>query len=82
LGVFQGGAFEPEILSITRFPKKQWNLLLSALQRVGLIQTEYLPDFRIPYLKFHPTLAQTLWAPLSLEEQKKILGVGNGFFPQ
>ncbi len=75
LGVFQGGAFEPEILSITRFPKKQWNLLHSALQRVGLIQAEYLPDFRIPYLKFHPTLAQTLWAPLSLEEQKKILGI-------
>ncbi len=75
LGVFQGGAFEPEILTVTKFPKKQWKLLLSALQQVGLIQAEDLPDFIIPYLKFHPTLAQTLWARLSLEEQERIHGI-------
>jgi hypothetical protein len=73
LGVFQGGAFEPEILAILELSKKQWRLLQSALESAGLIQLEFLPDFKIPYLHFHPMLAPTLWARLSPEQQNQII---------
>jgi len=72
LGVFQGGAFEPEILAITKIPKKQWRLLRSALENAGLIQAEFLQDFVAPYLKFHPTLAPILWRRLPPLVQNQI----------
>ncbi|RKZ86933.1 MAG: hypothetical protein DRR19_14265 [Candidatus Parabeggiatoa sp. nov. 1] len=68
LGVFQGGAFEPDLLEITAFNKKQWHLLRSTLETGGLIKLELLPTFKVPYVKFHPTLAATLQARFSVAE--------------
>jgi hypothetical protein len=69
LGVFQGGAFEPDLLEITGLNKKQWHLLRSALETCGLIKLELLPTFKVPYVKFHPALAATLHARFSLAEE-------------
>jgi tetratricopeptide (TPR) repeat protein len=73
LGVFQGGAFEDELLVITEFSEEQWQKLRPALEATGLIQTEHLPGFNVPYLKFHPTLALALWSRLSSDEQAELL---------
>lgn len=73
LGVFQGGAFEYDLLKITEFSESQWQKLRPALEATGLIQPEYLPNFNVPYLKFHPTLAPALWLRLSESEQVELL---------
>jgi len=72
LGVFQGGAFEPDLLALTHFNKKQWQVLRAALETTGLIQIEILPKFKVPYIKFHPSLAPALWTRLSSQEQAKL----------
>ncbi len=69
LGVFQGGAFEPQILNITEFAPEQWQQLRSALERTGLVQIEMLEYWTVPFLRFHPTLAPVLWRRLSAMEQ-------------
>jgi len=71
-GVFQGGVFEPDLLTLTRFKKKQWQVLRAALETTGLIQIEILPAFKVSYIKFHPSLAPTLWTRLSSKEQAKL----------
>jgi len=70
LGVFQGGAFEPDLLEITDFSKKQWQLLRSILETTGLIQFEFLHYFKVPYIKFHPSLAPALWTNFTSEEEQ------------
>ncbi|NMF62314.1 hypothetical protein DP113_22255 [Brasilonema octagenarum UFV-E1] len=73
LGVFQGGAMEPDLLEITEFSESQWQKLRPALEATGLIQPEHLPGVGNPYLKFHPTLAPALWSRLSTEVQTELL---------
>jgi hypothetical protein len=73
LGVFQGGAMEPNLLAITEFSESQWQKLRPALEATGLIQPEHLPGVRFPYLKFHPTLAPALSSRLSTEVQTELL---------
>ncbi len=70
LGVFQNGVFEPDLLEITDITKKQWSLLSSVLKDAGLIQFENLPLFKVPYIKFHPVLAPTLWSHIAEERDK------------
>jgi tetratricopeptide (TPR) repeat protein len=72
LGVFQGGAFEEQILKITEFSPEQWQQLRSALERIGLAQVEVLEDITVPFLRFHPTLAPVLWGQLSVAEQANL----------
>jgi tetratricopeptide (TPR) repeat protein len=73
LGVFQGGAFELDLLKITEFSELQWQKLRPALEATGLIQPEHLPGVCVPYLKFHPTLAPALSSRLSTEAQTELL---------
>ncbi|MBH8577456.1 tetratricopeptide repeat protein [Nostocaceae cyanobacterium CENA369] len=73
LGVFQGGAFEDDLLAITEFSNSQWQQLRPALENTGLIQPENVPGVRFPFLKFHPTLAPVLWSRLSPEAQGELL---------
>ena len=73
LGVFQGGAFEDDLLAITEFSESQWQILRPALEATGLIMPEHLPGIGVPYLKFHPTLAPALWSRLSSAEQTELL---------
>ncbi len=72
LGVFQGGTFQPEIIYLTPLQEKQWVILRTALETMGLIELEYLPDFKVPYIKFHPSLAPALWKRLSSEDKDKL----------
>ncbi len=73
LGVFQGGGFEDDLLVITEFSQEQWQTLRPALESTYLIQPKNIPDLRVPYLKFHPTLAPVLWSRLSQELQAELL---------
>jgi hypothetical protein len=60
LGVFQAGALEMMLLAITEIPVEKWKILRPALEATGLIQPENLPWFKVPYLKFHPSLSTAL----------------------
>lgn len=73
LGVFQGGTFQPEILYLTQdLTEDKWIILRTALESMGLIQLKYLTDFKVPYIKFHPSFAPALWKRLSSEDQDKL----------
>jgi len=48
-----------------------WATLRDGLEVTGLIQAEHLAGGRT-YLKFHPTLAPTLWTRLNFEEQTQL----------
>ncbi len=73
LGVFQGGTFQPEILYLTKkLTENKWMILRTALETMGLIELKYLPDFKVPYIKFHPSLAPALWRRLSSEDKDKL----------
>ena len=72
LGVFQGGAFESQILKIAQFELEQWQKLKAALLRTGLVQVEALAGINPQFLRFHPTLAPVLWGRLTAEMQGKL----------
>ena len=65
LGIFQGGAFEDDLLNITELAEKQWQTLRATLETTGLVQAELLPDVSVPYIRFHPTLAPALKSHLT-----------------
>jgi tetratricopeptide (TPR) repeat protein len=69
LGVFQGGAFEDNFLSITEIPEAEWPPLRQKLEATGLIQVETVPGVTRPFLRFHPMLAPALWERLTPDEQ-------------
>lgn len=85
LGVFQGGAFELNLLWITQLGAVgdvelieganalTWTRLREALEMTGLIQVENVAGVNLPYLKFHPTLAPALWSRLPAQEQETLL---------
>jgi tetratricopeptide (TPR) repeat protein len=69
LGVFQGGAFEDDLLTITEIPPDQWGVLRQGLEATGLVQVEAVPGVSPLFLRFHPTLAPAVWGQLTPEEQ-------------
>ncbi len=73
LGVFQGGAMEPELLAITEFSESEWQRVQQGLQITGLIQIEQIPGIGVPYLKFHPALTPALWSKLDRSTQEGLL---------
>ncbi len=87
LGVFQGGAFEDDLLAITGLGEGQedaggptashphaapWPALRRQLESAGLIAAERLPGVTPPFLRFHPTLAPLLWAGLDGAEREAL----------
>jgi tetratricopeptide (TPR) repeat protein len=72
LGVFQGGAFEDDLVAICELGDAQWQPLRRGLEQTGLIQIESVPGIAPPFLRFHPTLAPALWAKLTAEEQAQL----------
>ena len=57
LTIFQGGASEPEFLSITRFSSGEWGALRASLEQAGLLSIEPIHSHvRASYLHFHPVL--------------------------
>ncbi|HPM82263.1 MAG TPA: tetratricopeptide repeat protein [Candidatus Anammoximicrobium sp.] len=85
LGVFQGGAMEPDLLAITEsgvsFQLAEsadrkleayatiWPGLRRQLESAALIEAENIPGVGPPFLRFHPTLAPMLWAGLEAGER-------------
>ena len=71
LGVFRGGAWETTLLAATGIPPAAWIELREQLRMAALIEVESLESegLSVPYLRFHPTLAQLLWAQLRLTER-------------
>jgi len=70
LGVFQGGAMEPDLLAITALGEGNvWPALRAQLEAAALIEAESLPGVTVPFLRFHPTLAPMLWAQLGADER-------------
>lgn len=75
LGVFQGGAFKDDLLTITEISSREWIILRPVLENSGLIQPEDLTNLgvKFPYLKFHPALAFLLWCELTITQQETLL---------
>ena len=72
LRVFRGGAFERHILEVTGLREQQWVLLQRGLEHTGLLQVEPVPGVKIPFLRFHPSLAPALWERLTPGEQANL----------
>jgi len=75
LGVFQGGAFEDDLIAITEIAETEWNELRTQLEATGLIRADSLSHVGVgvPFLKFHPTLAPAMWSRLTESEQQQLL---------
>ena len=78
LGVFQGGAFEADLLAITGLEDAEggganvWPDLRRQLEAAALIEAETVPGVRPPFLRFHPTLAPMLWEQLGPDERARL----------
>lgn len=72
LGVFQGGAFEFNLLTITEIGEDSWPALLGQLEAAALVEAEAAPGVIPRFLRFHPTLAPMLWASLDHAEQARL----------
>ena len=78
LGVFQGGAFEPDLLAITGLEDAEggganvWPDLRRQLEAAALIEAETVPGVKPPFLRFHPTLAPMLWEQLGPDERARL----------
>jgi tetratricopeptide (TPR) repeat protein len=75
LGVFQGGAFEDDLIAITEIAETEWHELRTQLEATGLIRAESLSHLGVgvPFLKFHPTLAPAMLSRLTELEQQQLL---------
>lgn len=69
LWVFEGGAMESRLLSITEIPEETWNALKPQLTSTALIRIEEIPGVKFPFIHFHPTLAPYLKAIVDSEAQ-------------
>lgn len=75
LGVFEGGAMEPELLAITGMENaagNPWPALRAQLLAAGLIDVEVVPGVTPPFLRFHPTLAPLLWHELDADTRQSL----------
>lgn len=64
LAVFQGSAFEDDLLAITGIDPDLWQAARAELQQAALVTAESLPGITPPFLRFHPTLVPYLAAQL------------------
>jgi tetratricopeptide (TPR) repeat protein len=72
LGVFQGGAFEDDLLAITEVGEEVWPGLGRQLEAAALIQAEAIPGVRPPFFRFHPTLGPMLWEQLGADDRARL----------
>lgn len=72
LGIFQGGAMEPELLGITGIAKVEWSKIRLQLEITGLIQVESHLGITAPFIKFHPTLSIAMWSRLTEAKQHQL----------
>jgi tetratricopeptide (TPR) repeat protein len=72
LGVFQGGAFEDDLVAVTGLDAAAWQGLRRGLEQAGLVRIETVAGCEPPFLRFHPTLAPALWDRLPAEQQAEL----------
>jgi len=72
LGVFQGGAFEDDLMAVTGISESEWPPLRRQLEAAALIDPEELPGVTVPFLRFHPTLAPMLWTQVADAERTSL----------
>lgn len=56
LAWFQGGAFEDDILAFAQLSLDVWSSIRAELEATALLRVEQLEAFKVPFLRFHPTL--------------------------
>src|SRR5205807_832395 len=56
LEVFEGGAIEEDLLTITEIAEADWVELRKALEQAALLTVELLEGVGSPFLHFHPVL--------------------------
>ena len=67
--MFQGGAFEDELLEITEIDAELWQTARAELEAAALVSVESIPGVTPPFLRFHPTLLPYLRAQLADEQR-------------
>ncbi len=60
LALFEGGASEDDLLTITEIAEPEWVQLRPALEQAALLTAEHVEYFTAPFLHFHPVLAPYL----------------------
>jgi hypothetical protein len=70
---FQGGVFEKGLLTFTELDATAWAAIRAELVATALLKVEELPQFKTPFLRFHPTLpyAARAGAVLDLEAAER-----------
>lgn len=64
LAVFQGAAFEDDMLAITEMDPELWRTTGTEMEQAALVTVEQVPGINPPFLRFHPTLLPALAARL------------------
>jgi len=65
LAIFEGGALEGNLLTVTEIPADEWNSLRQALRRAALLIVERVhAKVGTPYLHFHPVFVPYLRSQL------------------
>ena len=72
IGIFQGGAFESMLLTITGIEDKQWSMLRSQLEATALLESERLKNVISEFLRFPPSLAPFLWTQLNEKQRQNL----------
>ncbi|TKJ36587.1 hypothetical protein CEE37_15010 [candidate division LCP-89 bacterium B3_LCP] len=72
LAVFQGAAFEEEILQITQIDPELWKTARAEMEQASLVSVESLPGINPPFLRFHPTLIPYLSSRLPSEHRSEL----------
>ncbi len=75
LGVFAGGGLEEIVVKVTGMEEypSEWSVLRHYLNLSGLMQAEPFQGVDLIWLRFHPTLAPTLWQKLGEEKQAELI---------
>ncbi|HEU5374995.1 MAG TPA: tetratricopeptide repeat protein, partial [Ktedonobacteraceae bacterium] len=60
LAIFEGGASEDSLLTITDISLDGWTTLRQALEQAGLLTVETVEESFVPFLRFHPLLTPYL----------------------
>ncbi len=60
LAVFEGAAFEDDMLAITEIDPVVWTTARAELEAAALVIVESVPGVQPPFLRFHPTLTR-IW---------------------
>ena len=72
LAVFQGGAMENMILTITQMDADLWKTARAELEGSSLVTAETLPNIQYPHLRFHPTLLPYLSTQLPASRRAEL----------